>query len=219
MQESRASPGPLERIVSTKIIAVIRTSNPTNVVEACAALAEGGIGAVEITLTIPGALGLIDRIVRRLEPDLLVGAGTVLDAVSAARAVDAGARFVVSPVLDSNLMATCTAQGVLAVPGAMTPNEVAAALGAGAAIVKLLPARLASPEYVRDLLGPFPTARLMPTGSLDLASAARYFEAGVCSLGVGKALLEPGALARKDYAAITSAARAFSNLVPRPRNR
>ena len=200
------------RLEAAKIVAVVRVPSPDGVVAACRALCRHGIGAVEITLTVPGAAELITALVAEFAEDLLVGAGTVLDTAAARRSVEAGAQFVVSPVFDAAVVDQCLAAGVLAVPAALTPTEVLTAWQHGARLVKLFPARVATPAYVRDLLGPLPDVRLFPTGGIDEAGAAAYFEAGVAAVGIGSALMHPAAIARGDTGTIAAAATRFAQV-------
>jgi 2-dehydro-3-deoxyphosphogluconate aldolase / (4S)-4-hydroxy-2-oxoglutarate aldolase len=206
-----------DRLEAAKIVAVVRVPSPDGVVAACRALCRHGVGAVEITLTVPGALELIAELVAEFAGDLLVGAGTVLDVEAARRSVDAGAQFVVSPVFDAAVVDQCRGAGVLAVPAALTPTEVLTAWQHGARLVKLFPARVATPAYVRDLLGPLPDVRLFPTGGIDEAGAAAYFEAGVAVVGIGSALMAPAAITSGDTDAIAAAAARFARVAAQAR--
>ena len=207
----------LDRLQAAGVVAVVRAPSPDGVVAACRALCRGGVRAAEITLTVPGAFGLITELVAEFADDLLVGAGTVLDTDACRRSVDAGAQFVVSPVFDTAVVDHCRGTGVLAVPGALTPTEVLAAWQHGAGLVKLFPARIATPEYVRDLLGPLPEVRLFPTGGIDEAGAAAYFEAGTTAVGIGSRLMSPAAIAAGDTTAIAAAAGRFAQVAEQAR--
>ena len=207
----------LERLQASRIVAIVRVPTPRGVRAACRALRAGGISAVEITLTVPGALDLVGELVSEFEDDLLVGAGTVLDVEACRRSVDAGAQFVVSPAFDSGVVDHCRKHGVLPVPGALTPTEVARARQDGADLVKLFPARIATPSYVRDLLGPFPALQLMPTGGIDEAGASDYLAAGAAVVGIGSRLMEPGAVAAGDIEKIAAAAERFARVAARAR--
>jgi 2-dehydro-3-deoxyphosphogluconate aldolase/(4S)-4-hydroxy-2-oxoglutarate aldolase len=145
--------------------------------------------------------------VRQLGDDLVVGAGTVLDAAACRQVVDAGAAFVVLPGFDGDVVAECRRLRVVSMPGALTPTEVMTAVRAGADVVKLFPARVATPAYVADLLGPLPGTRLLPTGGIDATSAAEYVRRGAFAVGVGGRLVDPRAVAERDTAAIGAAAR------------
>jgi 2-dehydro-3-deoxyphosphogluconate aldolase/(4S)-4-hydroxy-2-oxoglutarate aldolase len=180
---------------------------------ACRALCTGGISAVEITLTVPGALDLVGELVSAFGDDLLVGVGTVLDVEACRRSVEAGAQFVVSPAFDSGVVDHCKHHSVLPVPGALTPTEVALAWQSGAGLIKLFPARVATPDYVRDLRGPFPAMGLMPTGGIDEAGASAYLAAGAAVVGIGSRLMEPAAVAAGDVNTIAAAADRFARVV------
>jgi 2-dehydro-3-deoxyphosphogluconate aldolase/(4S)-4-hydroxy-2-oxoglutarate aldolase len=189
------------------VVAIFRTPTPDGVLEACRALQDNGIGAVEITLTIPGALDLIGSVAAELGDSLSVGAGTVLDGAAARACLDAGASFLVLPGFDAEVVAAGRAVGALTIPGALTPTEVMAALRAGVEVVKVFPGRVATPGYVADLLGPLPDARLMPTGGITTELAGEYIRAGAFAVGVGGALAAPTAVRAGDTRSIAAAAR------------
>jgi 2-dehydro-3-deoxyphosphogluconate aldolase/(4S)-4-hydroxy-2-oxoglutarate aldolase len=199
-----------------RLVAIVRTRAASGLLDAFAALLEGGIDIVEVTTTVPGALQLLERAHRRFGSSLELGIGTVLEVSTAVAAIDSGARFVVSPVFDEEVVAACAARDTLAIPGVLTPTEIHRAVRAGARVVKLFPGRVATPGYVRDILGPLPHVLVMPTGNVDLETAPRYLEAGAIAVGVGRAVLDPVAVAGGDFAAITAAARAFRRAVDGP---
>lgn len=205
----------VDALLRTKVVAVVRTEHPDGLLDAFEALRDGGVVLIEVTMTVPGALDVISAARARLGADVELGAGTVLDAETAIAAAAAGASFVVSPVFDEEVAAACSAADVLAIPGCLTPTEVSRAMAAGVGIVKLFPGRVATPGYLRDLLGPLPSARLLPTGNVDLETAPRYIEAGAVAVGVGKALIDPAAVATGDVAGIRAAARQFRGAVDR----
>ncbi|MBV9793268.1 MAG: bifunctional 4-hydroxy-2-oxoglutarate aldolase/2-dehydro-3-deoxy-phosphogluconate aldolase [Actinobacteria bacterium] len=207
----------LSRLQTAGIVAVVRVPSPDGVVAACRALCRGGVRAVEITLTVPGAFALIAELAAEFGDDLLVGAGTVLEPEAARRSVDAGAQFIVSPVFDAAVVDYCRQTLVLSVPGALTPTEVVTAWQHGSALVKLFPGRVATPEYVRDLLGPLPAVRLFPTGGIDEAGAAAYLAAGAAVVGIGSRLMAPAAVAAGDTDAITAAAGRFAEVAAQAR--
>jgi 2-dehydro-3-deoxyphosphogluconate aldolase/(4S)-4-hydroxy-2-oxoglutarate aldolase len=183
------------------------------------ALVEGGIRAAEVTMTTKGALEALAECSAALGDCVLLGAGTVLDAATARMAVSAGARFVVSPTLCPDVIRTCRRYDVVSIPGAYTPTEIAAAWEAGADLVKVFPGGLLGPAYLRELFGPLPHLRLMPTGGVTLDNAAEFLAAGAAAVGVGGALIERGAVARGDYAAITERARRLAASVREARGR
>ncbi len=205
--------GVVERIVACGVIAVVRADRTENLVGAARALAAGGVKSVEVTMTTPGALDVIAELGRALGGDVLIGAGTVLDPQQARQAANAGANFLVAPTVDAEVIAVARDAGIAMVPGALSPNEIVRAMQLGAGLIKLFPGRIATPGYFRDVLGPFPTARLLPTGNVDLTTAPEYFRAGAAAVGVGKALVDAAALGAGDWATLTSRARAFVEAV------
>jgi 2-dehydro-3-deoxyphosphogluconate aldolase/(4S)-4-hydroxy-2-oxoglutarate aldolase len=188
------------------LVAIFRTPSVDGVFEACESLLDSGIRAVEITLTIPGALPLITSLADHFADRLAVGAGTVLDRVEAWEAVNAGAAFVVSPGFDPDIVDACVQENVVSMPGCLSPTEVMLAQRAGADVVKLFPARVAGPEFVADLLGPLPRVRLMPTGGINPSSAAAFIRAGAFAVGVGGRLVDARSIRSRDAGAIGRAA-------------
>lgn len=205
-------------LVGTGVVAVVRVDNPRNLVDLSRALAEGGVRHVEITMTTPSALEVIAEASVEVGSDAYVGAGTVLDAETARRAIAAGARFIVGPVLDLDVIATAKEQRVAVIPGCLTPTEIVTAWSHGADIVKVFPGRVATPGYFADLRGPFPQMRLMPTGNVDLSTAPEYIRAGAVAIGVGKALVDMAALNMGDWETITNRAREFVRVVAETRS-
>lgn len=197
----------LQEILSSKVIAVIRMSEAAKVAAVAAALRRGGVRALEVTMTVPGAVGIIRELARTKEPGVLIGAGTVLDAAAANDVIEAGADFVVSPVTDAGVIRACRGAGVLVAPGAFTPTEIMAAWGAGADIVKVFPATSLGPQFFRDVRGPLPDVRLMPTGGVTLENAREFIAAGAVAVGIGTALVEKSAVERGDWARIEENAR------------
>jgi 2-dehydro-3-deoxyphosphogluconate aldolase/(4S)-4-hydroxy-2-oxoglutarate aldolase len=181
--------------------------------EVADALAIGGVHALEVTMTVPGAVGLIAELVRSLPAHIVVGAGTVMEAETAARVIDAGASFVVSPIFDRPTVAHCKAAGVPVMPGCFSPTEIYTAWCAGADVIKVFPATALGATYFKDLRGPMPELRLMPTGGVSVENAGAWIRAGAIALGVGSALVDPAMVARRDFDALTSRARAFVDAV------
>jgi 2-dehydro-3-deoxyphosphogluconate aldolase / (4S)-4-hydroxy-2-oxoglutarate aldolase len=184
------------------VVGIIRMNDPAQLSEVVQALVEGGVRALEITITVPGALDLIRRTAASLPDGFLMGAGTVLDADSARRAVDAGAQFLVSPTLNLDVIAAGHHDDVPVLPGCFSPTEILAAWNAGADLVTLFPATALRPTYVRDVHGPLPHIKMVPTGGVSLENAAEWIRAGASALGVGSALLDADALAARDYGVI-----------------
>ncbi|MGD1010739.1 MAG: bifunctional 4-hydroxy-2-oxoglutarate aldolase/2-dehydro-3-deoxy-phosphogluconate aldolase [Candidatus Aminicenantales bacterium] len=197
----------LEAILAAKVIAVIRMSDPKRVFDVTEALKRGGVKVLEITMTVPGALDIIRRLAETKTEGVLVGAGTVFDAETAAAAIWSGADFVVSPIADAGMIAACRAHHTVVAPGAFTPMEIVTAWDRGADVVKVFPATSVGPQYFRDLKGPFPQIRLMPTGGVTVENARSFIEAGACAVGIGTALLDPKAIEAGDWDALTGKAR------------
>ncbi len=209
----------LATLEETGVVAVIRVEDPENLTEVSRALCAGGVRLVEITMTVPGALALIAAVSASLSDTVLIGAGTVLDAATARMAILAGARFVVGPSFDPEVVAMCKLYDTPVMPGCLTPTEIATAWKAGADVVKIFPGRVGTPEYFQDLKGPFPQVRMMPTGNVDLVTTPAYIKAGAVAVGVGKALVDPRATAARQYKVITDNAVTFRRLVQEARGR
>lgn len=191
-------------ILNSKIVAVVRIKERRKLESAVRALRAGGIKAVEITLTTPGALEAVASLItERKDTEFTVGAGTVLNAAAAEDAVRAGADFLVSPITDPEMIEAGRRSGRLIVPGAFTPTEIVQALRAGADIVKVFPATSLGPQFFRDIQGPLPGVRLMPTGGVTPENAPDFIRAGACCVGIGTALLDPGTLAAEDWDGLT----------------
>ncbi|WP_291751268.1 bifunctional 4-hydroxy-2-oxoglutarate aldolase/2-dehydro-3-deoxy-phosphogluconate aldolase [Cellulomonas sp. 73-92] len=203
----------LDQMVECGVIAVVRMDHSDNLVGAARALAAGGVRSIEVTMTTPGALDVIAQASRELAGEVLIGAGTVLRADQARLAVAAGADFLVAPIVDPDVIAAAAAAGVAMVPGALTPGEIDRAMQLGATLIKLFPGRVATPGYFKDVLGPLPGARLLPTGNVDLTTAPQYIQAGAVAVGVGKALVDAAAVANGDWEALTERAATFTAVV------
>lgn len=204
----------LAKIREVGLVPVIRAESPEAAVRAIDAIRAGGVPIIEITMTVPGAVGLIEDMVRKYGKDAVVGAGTVLDPETARACILAGARFVVSPSLNLETIACCRRYGVAVLPGALTPTEVVAAWQAGADMVKVFPAgALGGASYIKALKAPLPQIDLVPTGGVSLKTAADFIKAGATALGVGADLVDPQALAAGQAGEITRKAREFVELV------
>lgn len=158
------------------------------------ALAEGGVRAIEVTMTVPGAVALIGQLAAALPAGVLLGAGTVVDGDTARAVIDAGARFIVSPVFRRDVVAVCIERGVAACPGCFSPTEILDAHDMGADIVKVFPATALGPQYIKDLRAPMPQLKLMPTGGVSLDNAGDWIRAGAVAVGVGSSLLDARAI-------------------------
>ena len=189
------------------VVAVIRLQDASKLRAVIDALAAGGIRALEVTMTVPGAIELIAEVAPTLPDGFLIGAGTVLDAATARRVIDAGAQFVVSPVLRTAVIDEAHRFDRPAMPGCFSPTEILDAWDAGADIVKVFPATSLGPGFFRDVRGPLPHVKLMPTGGVSIENADEWIRAGAVAVGVGTALLEPRAIAAGDFSSITEKAR------------
>ena len=191
------------RIERERIVAVLRLDDAGKLCAVVDALAAGGVRVFEVTMTVPGAIELIGQLAGRSSGDVLLGAGTVLDADTTRRAIDAGARFVVSPVFRREVIAACHDRGVPAMPGCFTPTEILDAWDAGADIVKVFPSTALGPTFIKDVRAPLPQLKLMPTGGVSIENAADWLRAGAVAVGVGSALVDASAVKAGDFASIT----------------
>jgi len=196
-----------DAILESKIIAVIRMADAGRVFEVAEALRKGGVNILEITMTVPGALDIIRTMAEKKPEGVLVGAGTVLDGETAAAAIWSGADFIVSPIAEPGMIAACRAHDAFVAPGAFTPTEIVSAWDKGADIVKVFPATSVGPQYFRDLKGPFPQIRLMPTGGVTVENARDFIKAGASAVGIGTALLDKKAIEAGDWGVLTERAR------------
>ena len=200
------------------IVPVIRASSADEARFAAEAVWSGGIPIVEITMTVPGAVQVIAELVKTA-PEMLVGAGTVLDEEAARKCADAGAQFLVTPGFDAETVVAARKMGLLIMAGALTPGEVMAAWKAGADFVKVFPCgNLGGPNYIKALRGPFPQVPLVPTGGVNLETAADYIRAGAAALGVGGELVQKEALQLRNGDLIRGFAKEFVEIVKRARN-
>ena len=206
-------------IENAGVVAVVRLHDAAAGREVALALADGGVTAIEITMTVPNAVSLIEQLTSTLPAHVLVGAGTVLDRATARDVIRAGARFVVSPVFRSELIEEAHKSDVPAMPGCFSPTEIVTAWQAGADVVKVFPATALGPGYVKDLRGPLPQIKLMPTGGVTRENAADWIKAGAVAIGVGTALVDPAAVAAKRFGDIAATARHFVDAVAAARGR
>jgi 2-dehydro-3-deoxyphosphogluconate aldolase / (4S)-4-hydroxy-2-oxoglutarate aldolase len=189
------------------VVAVIRLKEPDRLRGVVDALADGGVRALEITMTVPRAIELIGEIAPTLPDGFVLGAGSVLDADTARRAVDAGAQFLVSPVLRPELIAAGHACDVPVMPGCFTPTEILTAWDAGADMVKVFPATALGPGFIKDVRAPLPQVKLMPTGGVTVENAGDWIRAGAVAVAVGSALLDAAAISSGSFAPIADNAR------------
>ncbi len=207
----------LRQVLECGIVAVVRSPDSQQLVEVCRALADGGVSVVEITMTVPGALEVLRQVRQALGDRLLLGAGTILDPETARAALLAGAEYLVAPTVNLDVIRLCQRYDKLVMPGAFTPTEILTAWEAGADIVKVFPADVVGPVFFKALRGPLPQIRVMPTGGVDLKTAAEFLKAGACCLGIGSQLVEPRAVAERNFDRIRDLARQYVAIVTETR--
>ena len=215
--EQRALPDKSEVIQTIKdigVIPVVRATSADEAMRAIDAIREGGISVLEITMTVPGAVKLIEELAKRYGKDAVVGAGTVLDPETATECISSGAQFVVSPALNLETIACCQKRDIAVMPGALTPTEVVQAWNAGADFVKVFPAgAVGGPSYLKALKAPLPQIELVPTGGVSLTTAGDFIRAGAAALGVGTDLVDINAIREGQSAVITERAKQFIEIV------
>lgn len=208
-----------DRMVDCGVIAVLRTDSPGQLVSTASALAEGGIVSVEVTMTTPGALEVVREAVRELKGSAIIGVGSVLDAQTARAAILAGAEFVVSPILDPEMILLVNRYGKVSIPGAFTPTEILEAWEAGADAVKIFPASVGGPDYLKAIKGPLPQVKLVPTGGVTLENAGDFVKAGAEMIAAGGNLAPSKEINAGQFTAITDRARKFVEAVAAARSR
>jgi 2-dehydro-3-deoxyphosphogluconate aldolase / (4S)-4-hydroxy-2-oxoglutarate aldolase len=208
----------LQRILEIGIIPVIRVASSQDAIAATEAASRGGIPIAEITMTVPGAIDVIRSLVQQRGSDVLIGAGTVLDATTARQCIAAGAQFLASPGLDLETVSVARSQGKVIFAGALSPTEVIAAWKAGADLVKVFPCnRVGGPKYIASLKGPLPQVQLVPSGGVSLETASEFILAGASALAVGGDLIEAADLRSRKLETIAERARRFVDLVHKAR--
>ena len=195
------------------VVAVVRLDDAAAGAEVARALAAGGVKAIEVTMTVPNAVRLIADLSASLGDDVIVGAGTVVDAGTAREVIAAGARFVVAPVFRPAVINACHEHDVPMMPGCFSPTEILAAWDAGADVIKVFPATALGPTFFKDVRGPLPHVKLMPTGGVTLANAGDWIRAGAVAIGAGTSLVDRKAVAERRFDAIREAAVQFVSAV------
>jgi len=199
----------LDVIRTTGVIAIMRAASSDQLLQAADAVYHGGVRAIEVTLTTPGALEVVKQARVKYEQGVVFGAGTVLDPESARAAILAGAQFIVTPTLNLDLITLCRRYSIPVIAGAYTPTEALTAWEAGADMVKIFPANIGGPGFVKALRAPLPQIDLVPVGGVDLDNTAAFIEAGAAAVGVGSSLIDQRLLATGDFSALTRRARDF----------
>ena len=203
----------IERIRSTAIFAVIRADDPEQLIDVGLALKDGGCDLIEVTMTTPGALDVIEKSCAQLGEQVLIGAGSVLDAETTRLAILSGAEYIVSPITNFQMIEMAHRYDKVVVPGAYTPTEALNAYTAGADFIKIFPAGIGGPKYIKDIKAPLPQLPLVPTGGVNLDTIVDFLEAGADACGVGSALVKKDALKNGDMDEIKRTAAAFMEKV------
>lgn len=197
----------LENILSSGVVAVIRMKDSRRLLKVIEAIHAGGVQCIEITMTVPDAVEIIRDLAKSAKAGVLIGAGTVTDPGTATKVIDAGAKFVVGPALNLDVIRICKDRSVVVIPGGFTPTEILTAWNAGADIVKVFPATSLGPKYFKDLAGPFPQIRLMPTGGVTIENVGDWVKAGAVAVGIGSDLLDKKAIDEERYEVLTERAK------------
>lgn len=192
----------VSQIESTGVVAIIRASDSAELVDVVNALRDGGLTCIEVTMTTPDALEVIKAARAKTADDTAIGVGTVLDAETARAAILAGAQFVVAPTTDLPTIEICRRYSVPVIPGALTPTEILRAWQVGADFVKVFPTGSLGPQYIKDIRGPLPQIRMVPTGGITLNNAGDFIRSGASALGIGSALVRGEWVKKRDFAAI-----------------
>jgi 2-dehydro-3-deoxyphosphogluconate aldolase/(4S)-4-hydroxy-2-oxoglutarate aldolase len=207
----------LRHVLDCGIVAVVRSHDSQQLVEVARALADGGVTVVEITMSVPNALDVLKQVRQALGDRLLLGAGTVLDPETGRACLLAGAEYLVAPTLNLDVIRLCRRYDKLVMPGCFTPTEILTAWEAGADIVKVFPADVLGPAFFKAVRAPLPQIRMMPTGGVELTTAAAFLKAGACCLGVGGQLVEAKAVAERNFDRIRELARQYVEIVRKTR--
>jgi 2-dehydro-3-deoxyphosphogluconate aldolase / (4S)-4-hydroxy-2-oxoglutarate aldolase len=202
----------LNQLKENVIVAVIRKASPDNIVEIAEALHKGGVKSLEITAETPKAATLIEMVSDRFKDELLIGAGTVLDPETARSCIMAGAKFIVSPTVNPETISMTKRYGIISIPGALTPTEILTAYESGADMVKVFPANVFGPGYIKNIHGPFPYIPLMVTGGINNENMGEYMAGGASAIGLGSNLVNPEKLkSEEDYRTLTENASHYMN--------
>jgi 2-dehydro-3-deoxyphosphogluconate aldolase/(4S)-4-hydroxy-2-oxoglutarate aldolase len=197
----------VEEIVKRKAVAVLRIKEPGKLKKVIEALYAGGMSVAEITMTVPNAIQLIEKMSNELDKNIIIGVGSVLNSKTAEDAINAGAKYVVSPIFKKEIIDIAHKYNVPAMPGCFTPTEIQTAFEAGADIIKIFPADVLGMDFFKGILAPMPHLKLMPTGGVTLTNAGDWLKAGACAVGVGSALLDKDAIEKENYSKLTENAK------------
>jgi len=203
----------LDRFLKTGIAAVIRAKSSDHLMHVAEAIKEGGVDVIEVTMTTPNALAVIEETVNKFGDDVLIGVGTVLDPETCRMAILAGAEFVVGPCLNREMIEMAHRYDKLVMPGTFTPTEILQAWEWGGDLIKVFPADVLGPRFFKDVLGPLPQVRMVPTGGVDLDTAADFLKAGCAALCAGGSLIDKNAVAEGRFDVVTETARRFREII------
>lgn len=207
----------LNRLVENGVVAVIRNVPEDKVEQVAESLIKGGVNALEVTIDVPEGYSMIKKLTTKFADQAVIGAGTVLDAASAKMAIDNGADFIVSPLLNKEVIQTTLRYGKISVPGAMTPSEAMTAIEYGADIVKVFPASAVGASFIKNMKGPLPDIQIIPTGGIDVTNAADYIKAGAIAIGAGGNLVDNKLIAAGNFDEIEAKAKAYAEVVKNAR--
>ncbi len=207
----------LQTITDCGVVAIVRVSNAREAVDVCMAIARGGVKPIEVTMTVPGAIDAIKEFKSAVKEEVLIGAGTVLDPETARACILAGAEFIVSPTLNLEVIKVCRRYSKIIIPGTFTPTEILTAWEAGADIVKVFPASVGGPGYLKDIMGPLPQVKLVPTGGVNLETTPEFIKAGAVAVAAGTSLVNKKAVSEQNWDIITETARKFVAAVKQAR--
>ncbi len=202
----------LQKLSTEKVIALIRADSPDGLLDCARALAEGGLTSIELTMTTPGAIRMLEKATAEL-PDFLFGLGTVLDAETARAGILAGARFIVTPALRPDVITMCKRYSIPVFSGALTPTEEVNAWDCGADAAKIFPAEFFGPAYIKSLKAPLPQVELVPTGGVTAENVGEFIKAGAFATAAGNSLVDAKSFKERNWAAITAKAQAFVKAV------
>ncbi len=210
----------LNRMIEEGLIPVIRVSSPDEAIDVGEAIKEGGSTFIEITMSVRGAIDVIKELSNKYKDEIILGAGTVLDSETGRASLLSGAQFIVSPILNLDLIELGHRYSAVVIPGAMTPTEILTAWNAGADMVKVFPAgQIGGPDYIKAIKAPLPQILLVPTGGVSLQNAGEFIKAGASCLGVGSELVDKKALKEKKFHIITENTQAFIKAIKEARKK
>jgi len=212
-----SKPEIIDRIVNPGIVAIIRADSSEQLMGAAEALYEGGVTGMEVTMTTPNALQVINDVAKRFGKKVLIGVGTVLDTETCRAAILAGSQFVVTPVTRPDVITLCNRYGIPIAAGAYTPTEALTAYEAGADFVKIFPADQLGPQYIKNILAPLPQLQIIPTGGVTVATVDAFIKAGCVALGAGSSLVSKDILKNQDWKKLTETAAAFVEAIKKAR--